>query len=391
MSVDTIQSPPPSSALPTLVVGDGWAAMSSVAFLVHAEKSVVWIAGTGARFVAPLPTLDASSPGVKVWESLARAYALEVGEPVTGSFLREFRNKAFREVPWAKAPTPEMRKDVLHEVLGEEERGLASSFECRLALTPAEIEEKIRARLADSPLVRRIEGVPVQEFGTSGLGRKEGRIAFARLANGEKLECENVIYADRWDALSRIEGLPKGLTFTKKRYAVGVLQAEFEHASPMAEGIQEGFLGALHKEAGENAERHIFGYFSGDGARSTWSLCIPPEEGEENHTIGKRLRRMKSALDKMFSGSGWLAGSYLENIRSERVRFEESVLYTAGEVPTKPIAISGISGIHFLTDGYGPTAALEQVALVLETFFERDEAGAQAHAENIDPSDADAR
>ncbi|MDR3606864.1 MAG: hypothetical protein P4M08_05720 [Oligoflexia bacterium] len=371
-----------SGNLPVVVIGDGWAAMSSVAFLAAADQPVTWVTATGARLLAPLPSLDAANDGAKTWELLAKLYSLDAGELIQGNFLREFRNKAFREAAWTKAPTPEARKDVRDELLGENESFLAPLFEARLPLTPAEIEEKVRVILAErSELVRRIEGVPVQEVGV-----ESGAVSFIRLASGETLKCERVIYADRWDQLARIEGLPKGITFHRKRYPVGVLQAEFEHEQPVPAGIQEGFFGALHKETGETHERHVWGFFTTDGKKSVWSLCISSEEGEENHTIAKRLRRMKGALDKMFSGSGWLPegkAEYLSNIASERVRFEEAILYTAGEAPQKPLSLPGVSGLNFLTDGYGPTEALRQVASLLQPA----EAGADAQAEDVDSSD----
>jgi hypothetical protein len=363
-----------------VVIGDGWAAMSSVAFLAAAGKQVIWVTGTGARLTAPLPVLDASdagATGVQAWGALAQTYGMEIGEFAHGSFLREFRNKSFRPLLWTKAPTPEARKEVMQEMLWEAERGLAPLFEGRFALSPAEIEEKVREYLAQTPHVRRIENMPVQEVIVEA-----GAAAGVRLGTGEVLRSEKVIYADRWESLGQIEGLPKGLAFPKKRYPVGVLQAEFEHELPMAAGLQEAFIGSLHKEAGEEIEHHVWGYFSGDGTRSVWSLCMTPEEAEENHTIGKRLRRMKSTLDKMFAESG-----YFSKVKSERVRFEESILFTAGEVPTKPIALDSIQGLNFLTDGYGPTAALSQVALLLTDAI-INQARSESQAENIDSSDA---
>lgn len=87
----------------TVVVGDGWAALGAVGFLAQAGVQVYWIAGTGARVLAPLPTME-QGPGVLVWKELAAKLGVPCGEPETGSYLREFRNKAFREVSWTKAP-----------------------------------------------------------------------------------------------------------------------------------------------------------------------------------------------------------------------------------------------------------------------------------------------
>ena len=70
-----------------------------------------------------LPSLE-TGPGVELWQRLARGFGVETGEAFSGSFLREFRNKAFREPVWTKAPTPEARKEVLKETLS----GMSASW-----------------------------------------------------------------------------------------------------------------------------------------------------------------------------------------------------------------------------------------------------------------------
>src|SRR4051812_21539159 len=94
------------------VIGDGWSALGVVGYLAHSGKSVHWIAGTGSRIQPVLPTLDAAhgSAGAAAWRDLAGKLGIETGEFQTGSYLREFRNKAFREPAWTKAPTPELRE-----------------------------------------------------------------------------------------------------------------------------------------------------------------------------------------------------------------------------------------------------------------------------------------
>jgi hypothetical protein len=409
-----------SAALPhtvsTVVVGDGWSALGATAFLALSGKQVTWVSGTGSRLLSPLPILDSiletsesverdgeslhESVGAETWETLARGFGIDTGPLVHGTYLREFRNKAFREAAWTKAPTPETRREVRDELLGDAERVLVPLFEKRFTLmTPFEIEERVRAKLGQKDdkmgeLVRRIEEAPLQEVIAT-----DGAVSSVRLANGQVLQADQVIFADRWNQIGQLEGLPKGITFHRKREPVGVLQAEFEHEIPMAAGVQEGFFGTLHRETGEDADRHVWGYFTSDGARSIWSLCMSPEEGEDNHTIGKRLRRMKNALDKMFSGSGWLPegkADYLSNVRAERVRFEESILFTAGEVPERSPRVAGMDRLHFLTDGYGPTAAFRQVRALLGAEIDAvsarlatlaREARSDAETENFDITD----
>jgi hypothetical protein len=369
-----------------IVIGNGWSALGAVGFLALKNEKVTWITGTGGRIRAPMPTLEASNQcrGLELWSELARGLGIEVAQPESGSFLREFRNKAFREPAWTKAPSPEERKQVMDEMLWAPERMLTSLFEARLGdLTLGELEEQIRARLSDGEFagIKKIEGVPVQGFRVDG-----GRACAVVLSSGEEIEGARIIYADRWSLLPALQGLPKGLAFTRRRDPVGVLQASFTHEFPVGIGLKEGFFGALHKEAGEEFERHVWGHFSSDGQRSFWTLCLSQEEVEDNHEIAKRLRRMKGALDKMFTGTAWVPEGkteFMSNVRDEQVRFEEAMIFAGGDAPLEPISVSKIEGLHFLTDGYGPSSALHQVGLLPGL-----KPGSEAQAERMNPANA---
>lgn len=257
------------SAKQIVVVGEGWAALGAVA-VIHAHgqltsepTEIIWVVGTGARMIAPVATLEASSEeqvdglvGHQVWETLARHFSVPAGDWETGSFLREFRNKAFREPVWTKAPTPESRKDVRDETLWEPERVFAPIFEGRFSLPLGDLEENLRAQVCALPGVRRIEEAPV----TAIHARADGP-SRVELASGESFECAKVVFADRWSSLAGVEGLPKRLAFMRGREPVGALQAIFTHKQPVTTGLRENFFAALHKEAGEEVQRHVWGYF----------------------------------------------------------------------------------------------------------------------------------
>ena len=53
---------------------------------------------------------------------------------------------------------------------------------------------------------------------------------------GERIASSRLIYADRWNLLGSIQGLPKALGFTRKREPIGVLQAMFSHPEPVGGG-----------------------------------------------------------------------------------------------------------------------------------------------------------
>ena len=349
---------------PVIVIGDGWAALGAVGMLATQGVQVRWIAGTGSRILAPLPTVEEGSASAS-WRELAEKLGVECGTEQSGSFLREFKNKAFREPNWAKVPVDE-RRELCWGSLWAPERRLANLTENRFEYTLAELEEKIRAKLVSTEFenLRRIEGIPV-----TGLTIEKGRVLGVVLGSGEQIECERVIYADRWNYLPKIQNLPKGLGFVRKRDPAGVLQATFTHSGPIAVGVLESFFGALYRDSGEQFDRHVWGYFSSDGMRSFWTVCLAAEEVEDNHEIGKKLRKMKSSLDRMFTGSAWLPvgadpdSTFMSHVRDEHVRFEEAWVFAAGEALSEPIRLPQLEGIEFLTDGYGPSSALTQGSL----------------------------
>jgi hypothetical protein len=187
------------------------------------------------------------------------------------------------------------------------------------------------------------------------------------LASGQRIEGDEVMYVDRWTALPGMVGMPKGISFLRKREPVSVLEATFSHRAPIGAGVVEGFFGPLHREAGEEFERHLWGHFASDGWRSTWLLGLAGEEVEDNHQIAKKLRRMKNALEKMFVGPPWLEEGiegFSANVASEAVRFVEAALFCDREPPTEVPHVA-LKGLSFVTDGYGPASSLIQVARAL--------------------------
>ena len=334
-------------SLHTVVIGDGWAALADRRFFGSGAK----VRGVGhqhgaLRMFSALPSLDAGADsvghrGIELWHRLARGFGLELGEATTGSFLREFRNKAFREPAWTKAPTPETREEVLNESLWAPECTLAPLWEARFALSLNEIEHRIRVLLTgDSEegaawraQIRRIDEIPVGSFKI-----ENDKILGVILGSGEEILCERVVYADRWDALPRISGLQKNLPFIRGHEPASVLQAVFGHEQAVGMDLPEGFFGALHKESGEEFERHVWGHFSSDGTKSYWTLCLTGDEVEDNHQIGKKLRRLKSALDKMFTGTSWLPegkAEFMANVAGEAVRFHEAVVFSKSRKDSK--------------------------------------------------------
>jgi hypothetical protein len=360
------------------VIGDGWAALGAAAWLAAEGHLVHWLAGTGARMVPPLPSLETGA-GVQAWRLIADHLGVEVSAPQTGLWLREFRNKAFREPAWYRSPTPEMRREVREEVLWAPETRIAPAYEARFDRPLAEVEEALREKVLALPNVKRVTGIPLQAIRTGKEGGKHV-VRGIQLGSGEEIACSRVIYADRWSELGGMEGLPKAMPFLRHREPMGTLQAILSHEQPIGAGLPECFYGALHKEAGEEFQRNVWGYFSADGLRSYWTIFIAPNEAEDNHEIAKKLRRMKQALDRIFSNPEWLpAGKadFAANIAGEQVRFEEGTVFAAGEAPAEAVRLASHPGIEFLTDGYGPSQAFRQVAECLGLELPPEEAPAE--------------
>jgi hypothetical protein len=364
---------------PVVVVGDGWSALFAVAHLLTQERSketysgaeILWVAGNPIHLLSPLPSFETGfgSEAVESWIRLATLLGVELGQTHSGTFLREFKNKGFREATWAssepKLEDVETRAQEREETLWGPEQNVAQLFETRFDLSAAEIEEVVRLRLVSGEFksLRRIEANAL-----AGVSIEDGQVAAVTLASGEEFECSSVIFADRWNQLPKIRGLPKAIAFTRKREAHGVLQATFNHVIPVGVGVLEGFFGTMNREAGEEFDRHCWGYFSSDGTQSHWTLCLTVDEAEDNHEIAKKLRRMKSTLDKMFTGTSWVPNpeqGFMANVRDEQVRFEESLMFSDRNVPAEILHVSTASNMSFVTDGYGPTRAFEQVTRIL--------------------------
>ena len=345
-----------------IVVGDGWAALACLALLSRSRdegETLVWVTGSRARIVPVLPGLDATA-GARAWQYLVGLFGIEAGQLVSGNFLREFRNKAFRHPLWIKAPTPEARRDVRESELWDSEANLCSDFEARFtALTLSEIEETLRAAVAALPAIERIDGDTL-----AALSLEEGVLHSVRLNSGRELPCSTLYYADGWSDLGSVSGMPKPVPFNRHREPVGLLQLQLKHHAPLGQApVQEGFFGPIQREAGEEFQRQVWGHFSSDGRRSHWSVALGAKEIEDNHEIAKKIRRMKQALDKMFVGPEWLPEGVTEfcaPLEDEQVRFEENVLFDRGREVRKAQTLPAIDGAFFLTDGYGPAAAFEQ-------------------------------
>ncbi len=341
------------------VIGNGWSAILSLGLYASQNKKAIWIPGTGAHALPPLPIFEAGVAS-EVWKKVLNALSISNDEPQVGNTLREFRHKSFVRPAWTKSPTREMKIEVRDEILWGPEKRAVPVFEARFELSAGEMEEKIREVLTQHPNILWIPGVPVKSFSL------ENETKIVHLSNGEDVPCTHVWFADRWSSLIGMEGIPKASVLTRNRDPMGILQAEFTHSKKLTNSdMQESFFGVTHKDPGEDIVRSVFGYFMEGGAKSVWTVFLAENESEDNHAIAKKYRRIKQTLERMFNQPEWLpegCKDFFETVSDETAVFESDFVFADGEEILEPQKLGKSDAIRFLTDACGPSAAAVQVA-----------------------------
>lgn len=183
------------------------------------------------------------------------------------------------------------------------------------------------------------------------------------LGSGRSLSCDQVIYADFWSHLGKVQGAPRPLEILGLLEPMGMFQVSFLHHQPMGAGIAESFFASLPKEAGETWDRHFYGYFSSDGMRSHWSFCLTEEEFENNHEIGKKFRKLKTSLGRMFSVTGMIPrdSDFSSWVAQEQVRLAQDWVFPEEKLG---LLIQDPS-LLWITDACGISSAFEQVGKIL--------------------------
>ena len=356
---------PTTQRTATLVVGDGWAAMATVGFLVSSfpDQPIRWLPSKGSRWLSPLPSLEADS-AVYFWEELFRRFDVVCGTPYSDLSLREFKGKSFRPASWMSPEGFANREEVRQESLWEAEANLPPLSEARFGRPFSQMEIELREKILQHPAVFREEGIELTGFETDPNGGTS-----LVLLNGERRLADRVIFADRWSLLSTMSGVPKPVPLLHKRELAGLLQVIFTHRRPMGADVSEGFFTSLHKDAGEDSTRHAWGHFFDEGKRSVWTVLLDSAVTEDNHEIGKKLRRMKQALERMFVGEPWLQTGekdFFATVASEQLRFEERIwMVTQGHEDRElheSTKLKEMPGVEFMTDAYGPNRAIEMAA-----------------------------
>lgn len=360
-----------------IVVGEGWSALTTVLLSLQAssESKIMWVAGTGSHLLPPTNAFEMGK-GAILLEKLMKMSGIDDQELLRGKFLREFRNKSFREPIWNQSPTPEFKRESLLEWLSDGEIHFAPIFEVKFGMSLLEIFEELRTFALASSRVSRFSGFPVSKITKNDLGFE------VTLANGETVIGDQVIYADRVSALRELENqisiiAPQRkmrlVDFERKCDARSVVQLVIEHKTPLNSMVNEHFFMGIHREADDSENHQVWGYFTEDGKRSVWSMVLAPGDADENHQIAKRLRRVKQSLNKTFM-EGWLpegVSQFTDLIAREYVRMEENIIFALVDPFEKQLSLEiDQAKIPMLVDGFGPEFAITQAAeLVLGDAF----------------------
>lgn len=336
------------------IVGESHSALIAAAHFLRAGKSVTWIRDGAVRMRFPLNGLRDESCA-EMWKKALSDFEVDAGN-VQGSLVREFRSKAFRVPEWLENGETEPALWAAEKHLAE----CGSELRVKLGESLSTQENLFRESVEKHPHLKISSGVHLTEV---DVGDPHCQWI---LSSGETGSFEEIVYADRWDLISQIKGVPKESKLTHLRaklHPVGMLQLTLRHKQAAPAELSENLCTVLAKDPGDAAERRLWGYFDEGGSLSVWSVLLSREESEDNHGITKKLRKMKQTLNKTFLQTTWLpeGKEFLESVEGEQVRFEEAAFFNTSHVIHQPITveIAGKRRMSFFTDGFGFSAALK--------------------------------
>ncbi len=352
------------STTPVIVFGEGSAAVFLIQKLVQKGEQIIWAAGSGARLLPVMPSVNSELALATLLDAQKGLTDEVYANPIEmGIFHRVFRNKAFKLPSWKRTSDVVAQKQAFAELVWDPEQAYLGVQEHRIAgVSPADIETRLRELLKNHPQITPVSAAPIVEL---EILEKGGKIQFA---NGFITEFKQFYFCD---SLNELKAIPKLLTVLKHQMGnvksskmMSALQVVFTHREPLNQAIETGLVIPLNRDAGDAFDRDALGYFL-EPLKSVWTVFLRPEEIEENHEIMKKLRKMKQALNRAFDGPDFLpAGTkeFTDTVQSEQVHFEEAFIAVEGSFKESKANRDFV----LLTDAFGLTAALEQIAVQFE-------------------------
>lgn len=331
---------------PACVMGDSWSAVLAVAYWLKKNsshdgsmqegKKIVWVHGNRAHTVPPyagFPSqkLMAFAGGALDDDGDAQSVLLNTCD-------RLYKNKSFR-------PLVTEKSDGL-ENFTEYELGFFRDLQCSVIEGGVLFQDwwaDLIAGLAEDANVVHIVDSDLVEFDMSSDG------GIAKFAQGETVYFEKFIFADRFKELRRFPKLAVALTaqteMTRTSHFSGLLQVRFQHGEPVQLPCGIRYILPMTKDAGDDSERHTFGVMLSENA-SIWNVAIPASDAEDNAILGKRLKKLKQAISKVFDDQPGL-----QNLSSEQVRFEP-MQFKVAESSERPDFAKSADTLWF-NDGFG--------------------------------------
>ena len=340
-----------------IVFGDSSIAVFLISQLLKREESIVWAKGSGARLMPVMPFLKSESALAAMLDSYSFLSEEVFSHPVErGCFHRVFRNKAFKLPTFMRADNVEAQQQEFENSLWSPEQLSLGLNEFRVCgLTPALAEDALRAQFESHPEVTIVATAPVLELEIYEQG---GEIQFA---SGLKTPFKQFYFCD---SIQELKQFPKLATVMKHQVGtikhhqrVSALQVVFTHQDEMPYPQDIGFVIPLNRDAGDEFDRDVMGYFL-DSKRSVWTVFLKADEVEENHEIMKKLRKMKQALNRAFASETGSATEFVKTVEKEQVRFESGFL--ALDHKSKPSEAN--ADYVVMSDSFGFSHALEVLA-----------------------------
>ena len=340
------------STAPIIVFGESSASVFLIQELIKQNESIFWVNGSGVRLIPVMPYVKSEKAlGILLNAKRSLDPTPKTHELERGVFHRVFRNKAFKLPTWVRAANKDAQEEAFRELVWKPEQTFLGTQEFRLqGITPVQIETELRKSFETHPSIRKIQNTPIVEFEVYEQG---GKVQFA---DGAMTEFKQFYFCD---SLSELKALPKlapvfqyPLSGMKSNQMMNAIQVVFHHSGTLNQPTDIGFVIPLNRDAGEDFDRDVLGYFL-DDRTSVWTVFLKPSECEENHEIMKKLRKLKQALNRAFEGA-----DFLSSITEEQFRFEENCLMVEGHLK---VSHSNMDFV-LLPDSFGFTHALDALA-----------------------------
>ncbi len=189
------------------------------------------------------------------------------------------------------------------------------------------------------------------------------------LPNGEfvKIRAKTFVLGELEESLNQIltdeTVLARTAAFTKGKLFQSGYSLRFRHREGEGFALQEPsaqMIPLVANPSKKGANSHLFGIYS--GLESVWFGFLTDEELEDNNEILKKIKSSKRVLEKVVAG---FEASLEESSETQFLTFEPHMLALDH---FKPASLH-VENLHFVTDLYGPEAAVFSAGQALKNIL----------------------